>query len=207
MKLEEFGSFELYVQIGKEDVAFQILKDFEAQKLMPPLNIFPSIGYLVIYLELEDPDKAEKALEEFESFLKITKWEALRSVFFMAQGEIQKFRKEFSQAIESYIKALEIAPPEEKVELNILSGACYRKLQEFKKAEELIQEALKVEPFNPEAHYEIALVYWDMGKKEKALEHLKKALYVWEEADLEYKPAKKARDKLTEWESYTSRVQ
>ena len=199
LKLAEFGSFVLYVQIGKEDVAFQIIKDFEAQQLMPPFNIFPSIGYLMIYLELEDPDKAEKALEEFDSFLKIIKWEELRSVFFMAQGEIQKLRKEFSQAIESYIKALEIAPPEEKVELNILSGECYRELQEFKKAEEILQEALKIEPFNPEAQYEIALVYYDMGKKEKALEHLKKALYVWEEADTEYKPAKKARDKLKEW--------
>ena len=52
---------------------------------------------------------------------------------------------------------------------------------------------------NPKVNYEIALVYWDLGKKEKALEHLNKALYVWEDADLDYKPAKKARDKLAEW--------
>jgi hypothetical protein len=38
-----------------------------------------------------------------------------------------------------------------------------------------------------------------MGKKTKALEHLKRALLVWEEADPEFKPAKKAREKLAEW--------
>jgi hypothetical protein len=47
----------------------------------------------------------------------------------------------------------------------------------------------------------MALVYSELGEKEKALEHLKRSLYVWEDADQEFKPAKQARDKLEEWES------
>ena len=39
-----------------------------------------------------------------------------------------------------------------------------------------------------------------MGKKEKALEHLKITLDVWKDADPVYKQAKKAREKLAEWE-------
>jgi hypothetical protein len=30
---------------------------------------------------------------------------------------------------------------------------------------------------------------------------VKKALYVWEEADAEYKPARRARETLAEWEA------
>jgi len=44
------------------------------------------------------------------------------------------------------------------------------------------------------------MVYWDMGEKDKAMGHLNKALKVWEEADAEFKPAKKARKKLAEWD-------
>ena len=66
-----------------------------------------------------------------------------------------------------------------------------------------MQKALKLEPFSPQAHYELALVYWEQDKKQQAMEHLKTALYVWEEADAEYKPAKEAREKLAEWELVT----
>ena len=87
---------------------------------------------------------------------------------------------------------------DENVKLHI--GRCYRKLKELKKATEFLNKALKSEPYDPESLYEIALVYWDMGEKEKALKHVKRALYVWEEADPDFKPAKKAREKLAEWE-------
>ena len=53
-----------------------------------------------------------------------------------------------------------------------------------------------VESFNPKLNYEMALVYWEMGKKEKALEHLNKTLLVWENADPDYKPAQTAKDSI-----------
>ena len=84
-----------------------------------------------------------------------------------------------------------------KVEL----GRCYRNLQQLGKAENDLQEALKTRPFDPKAHYEMALVQSERGNQEKALEHLKTALDVWQNADAEYKPAKLAREKLAEWQS------
>ncbi|MFQ6114219.1 MAG: tetratricopeptide repeat protein, partial [bacterium] len=195
-----------YALIGKEDEAFRILKGLEAQQLMPPFNLFPSLGYLMVYMVLEDADKAEKAADEFESFIEITKLEVLRPILFMARGQIHEFREEYTQAIEYYEKAYENAQPEMKKFINLLYGESYRELKEFEKAEEYIHQTLKIEPFLPDAHYEIALVYYDMGKKEKALEHLKKALYVWGEADPEFKPAKEAREKLAEWEPVTSKM-
>jgi len=39
-----------------------------------------------------------------------------------------------------------------------------------------------------------------MGDRERAKKHLKTALEVWKGADAEYKPAKRAREKLAEWQ-------
>jgi len=77
-------------------------------------------------------------------------------------------------------------------------GRCYRKLGELKKAEKHISISLKKAPYDPDYNYEMALVYADMGKNGKALEYLEKSLEVWAEADPDYKPAQKAREKLTE---------
>jgi len=185
-----------YIQIGKKDVAFQIIQEIEAQ-LAPPFDKLISLGYLIIYLELEDADNAEKAIEEVELCIKNLGFEMLRSLIFYAKGRIHEIRGEYEQAILMYQKVLELQPT--GVSTNMQIGRCYRKMGEFKKAEELIQKTLKILPFYPKAHYEFALLYEDMGKKEKAMEHLKITLDIWKDADPEYKPAQKAREKLKEW--------
>ena len=68
-------------------------------------------------------------------------------------------------------------------------------------AEEYLQRSFKIHPFGPSTNYELALLYADMGETEKTLEHLKATLDVWKNADLEYKPAKLAREKLAELQS------
>ncbi len=44
----------------------------------------------------------------------------------------------------------------------------------------------------------MALVYADMGDREKALEHLQVSLDMWEDADPEFKLAQEARETLAE---------
>jgi hypothetical protein len=44
---------------------------------------------------------------------------------------------------------------------------------------------------------DLALVYLEMGDKEKAVKHLKIASEVWKDADPGYKPAQLAREKLS----------
>lgn len=124
--------------------------------------------------------------------------------FHVVQNRVELFPDDIeghAQLAGEYLKRRksEMIPTAKTV--NVYIGRCYRNLREFEKAEEYILKALKIHPFEPEANYEIALVYWDMDNKQKALEHLEKALYVWEDADPEYKPAKKARDKKAKWES------
>jgi tetratricopeptide (TPR) repeat protein len=150
-----------------------------------------------IYLAIEDADNAEKTIEGLEEFIRAWGVESFRFYIFSAQGQIKEIRGEYEQAILDYQKSLELAPTEFMAFEGM--GRCFRKLKDYEKAEKSLQDALKIRPFNPKFNYEIALVYWDWGKKEKALEHLERALYVWEDADPEYKPAQKARDKLAEW--------
>jgi tetratricopeptide (TPR) repeat protein len=150
-----------------------------------------------IYLGMEDADNAEKTLDGIEELINSWGGESFRSYYFYSQGGINEIRGEYEQAILDYQKSLDLAPTDPLPKEGI--GRCYRKLKEHEKAEKSLQEVLKIEPFNPKFNYEIALVYWDWGRKEKALEYLNRTLYVWEDADPDYKPAQKARDKLTEW--------
>jgi serine/threonine protein kinase/tetratricopeptide (TPR) repeat protein len=203
MIITNLNSIETYVNAGKQDLAFEIIKEIE--KLSPPFSKLMPLGYLVFYLATEDMDNAENMIKDVETLIKTWGIEFFRIVIYATQGEINEFRGEYNQAILNYKKILELSPA--VISANRFIGRCYRKLKEYEKAEKFLQDGLKIEPFKPMFNYEVALVYWDMDKKDKALEHLNRTLYVWEDADPEYKHAQKARDKLAEWESYTSKVQ
>ena len=196
--LNNIGYIETYVNAGKQSFAFESLKNMEG-KVIPFLQTLLPLGYLEFYLATEDADNIEKTIEGVETFIKSWGMESFRYFVFFARGRISEIRGEYEQAILGYQKSFEFAPTDLMILENL--GRCYRKLKEYGKAEKSLQDALKVEPFNPKSNYEIALVYWDMGRKEKALEHLTRSLFVWENADPEYKPAAQAREKLREWES------
>ncbi len=53
-------------------------------------------------------------------------------------------------------------------------------------------------PADPTAHYELGLVEAEAGEREAALEHLRAALRVWEDAESGFEPAREARGKLSE---------
>ncbi|MCK4311678.1 MAG: tetratricopeptide repeat protein [Candidatus Cloacimonetes bacterium] len=195
--LDKFYGLDKYIQIGKKDIAFHIIENIESQ-LAPPFDKFIAIGKLYIFIELEDVNNAEKEIKGVELCIKNFGFEMLRSLIFYAKGKIHEIRGEYEQAILMYQKGFELQPTEVSVNMEI--GRCYRKMREYKKAEKYIQKTLKILPFYPKAHYELALLYADVGKKEKALEHLRITLETWKDADPEYKPAQKAREKMKEWE-------
>ena len=194
--ITNINTLETYVNAGKQDLAFEIVKEIE-KKASPPFDKLVPLGYMMFYLATEDMDNAEKTIEEVETLIKAWGIEYFRWFIFLTKGNINEHRGEYNQAILNYKKMLELSPTD--IITNEYIGRCYRKLKEYENAEKSLQDGLKIEPFNPKFNYEIALVYWDWGKKGKALEHLNRALYVWENADPDYKPAKIAKDKLAEW--------
>ena len=203
------GYVDLYVLAGKEDMAIKIVKEFEAlaHQLGAPFNQLSFFFDLIFNFVLEDPEtgpELEEDIRKLEAFVQTYNWEEMRWIIWAGRGVLASYREEYSQAIAGFQKAAEMAVEREmKVGLTKSIGQSYRKLKEFKVAEETLQKALKLEPFEPRVHYELALVYWEQDEKEQAMGHLKTALNVWEEADPGFKLAKKAREKLADWELVT----
>jgi tetratricopeptide (TPR) repeat protein len=192
------GGLGLYVQAGREDVAFEIIRRAE-NELVSPLDATIPSGYLEVYLELEDADRAEEALEQLEAQTEEMGEGALRDYLFAAHGKIHELRGEYEQAIESYQQALTLAPTD--VTRHRALGRCYRLRGQRSRALEQFKANLKVTPYNPKTHYEIALLYADMGDRDQALNHLRTALEVWKDADTDFRPAQEARQRLVELEA------
>jgi tetratricopeptide (TPR) repeat protein len=200
---ERFNSLDKYILAGREDAAFQMVHDAEEQ-LGSPLDSNIPFGYLSIYLTLEDIEKAEKALAEAEAAMESLHSEMIRPVILNAEGRIHELKGEYDLAIQRHIKHLELEPNEASIQVQL--GRCYRMLQNFKKAEEHLQKALRIHPFWPDANYEMGLVYAGEGKNGQALEYLQRAQSIWEEADSSYTPAIMARKKLAEIEASGRRI-
>ena len=58
---------------------------------------------------------------------------------------------------------------------------------------------LKLDPYHPKNHYELALSYNKMKNNDKALEHIRLAVNIWKYADKGYSIAQEAKSKLEEW--------
>jgi len=86
--------------------------------------------------------------------------------------------KKFDLAAEQYQKVLDLRPDQPEA-VNNLQYVSTVKDNAFKKIR-LFTTALEVDPKDPDAHYQIARVYEDLGRSDQALSHYRQAL--------EYKP-------------------
>ncbi len=184
-----------YSEAGNSDKAFRILKEMESQ-FTPPLDNLVYFGYLLLYLDLEDVDNAEKAIVNAEKLIHSIGQGNLQPSILYGLGRIHEIKGEYDKAINSYLQGLELQPT--NININRFIGRCYRKLNKFKKAEEYLLLASKDSPFSPNNNYELALLYLDMEDTQKALDHLRIANDIWKDADTSYKPAQKAKKKLVE---------
>ena len=75
---------------------------------------------------------------------------------------------------------------------------CQRALKQPQKAITALEKTLAVVPFHPRANYEMALAQLDAGNQAAAIEHLKRTVQVWSDADPSFKPAAAAGAKLKE---------
>ncbi|NQV18185.1 MAG: tetratricopeptide repeat protein [Armatimonadetes bacterium] len=183
----------LYAKINKASLALEILDDIKHNhgELLDKATCF---GYLDVYLELGDVENIKKSIIDIDAYSQTLGSEVDREHIYHAQGTIHEINHEFEQAILNYKKQLEYDLTSTDIHWHI--GRCYRQLKKYKKAEEYLLKIIKRTPFDPDYNFELALLYSDMGKKEKALKHLNITLDVWKEADPEYIPAQKARELL-----------
>jgi tetratricopeptide (TPR) repeat protein len=183
---------ERYVKAGKTAKALEIIQNIEKQ-LRPPFDYLVPIGYLIIYLEMEDPDSIGKYLLKVIKYTEDRQLQLFQKFISFARGRQHELKGEYDLAIQQYLDVLNQEPANKSMHYPI--GRCYRKKREYKKAESHILELLAVHPCWPEELYEMGLVYADWGKNDKALEYFGRANRVWEDADTSYAMAMEARRK------------
>jgi class 3 adenylate cyclase/tetratricopeptide (TPR) repeat protein len=184
-----------YVIVGNKEKAFQILNRVE-EEFEPPIDDIVYFGYMLVYLELEDIEKAEEAIIKTQQFVNSFGQGELQHLVYTGQGRIHELKGEYELAIENFRKGVEISPHRKKFFYYI--GRCYRKLNRFTEAKENLIIAYNDFPYNPLYIYELALLNLDLGNTDKAIEYLEKANEIWKDADSNYKPAQKAKAKLEE---------
>jgi tetratricopeptide (TPR) repeat protein len=123
----------------------------------------------------------------------------MRGSILQAEARMHELRGDHLRAVALYEDAAAFDATE--VQLHRHIARCLRKSNQPDRAREHIEKVLKIFPRGPRTHYELALLEHDQGNIETALEKLKVALDVWKNADPDFIPARKAREKLAEWEA------
>ena len=195
------ASLDNYAAAGRADRAFA-LRDSISALIAPPLDKLASVADVGIYVALEQPVEAAEAVARLEAAVDALQLHTLDRALWRGRGRIAAFEGDYETAIANFEKQFELDPSDTKVHREI--GKCQRLLGRTDEARESIGRRLATHPMDPVAHYELALVYAESGDMSKALEHLRIALEVWQDADPDYKPALEARKKLEEWRTATS---
>ncbi len=193
--VQRMNHLDVYVKAGREDVALQTLEEIEAQ-VQAPFDGLLGFGAAMVFIELEDPDQLDAAVDALVAGIDRLGFEQLRYYSIYARGRALEFRGECQQAIVAFQTALELEPTYAEVNTDI--GRCYRSLDDLARAEEHILQALKIHPHDAETLLEAARTLAAAGQTESALQHLNKALTVWENADAGFKPAREAHALLAE---------
>lgn len=184
-----------YLNAGMFDKAVEVLEEI-GQQLEPPLDNLVPFGYMFIYTENGDVEKAREAMVGAEKLIKGFGQESLMANVYYIEGRLGEITGDYKLAIEKYEMYKDIVPTGYAINKNI--ARCYRHLKEYDNAEDNIAIALKHNPYGPQINYEAALLYFDQGNTDLGIQYLEKALRVWEDADPEYKKAAEAREKYTE---------
>ncbi len=190
---ERIDALGLITQVeGKESALKEA--DRLRKQLGPPMNLLASLGIAEIYFESEDAQGAEAELAQLESWMDTYSVDVYRPAALQIRGRIHELQSKYDIALDVYRELLQKDPTRASTYRQI--GRCLRRLEQVEEARENLKSAFRYSPHDPRNHYEMALIYQDLGKGQAAVEHLESALDIWKGADPEFKPAQKARAAL-----------
>lgn len=181
---------------GNESAALTLL-DSMKEKLKAPFDSIIDISYIEVYIRLEKTDKVEAHFPVYLEKVKGSKSDDAMIFVNRVKGFLHEVKGEYAEAVSAVEEVLKKQPSSRTALLQI--ARCRRQLKQYKEAEEYLGRILETEPYHPNANYELAMVYLEKGDKENGLIHLKRAVEVWKDADLGYKPARLAKEKLAEY--------
>ncbi len=193
--MDRMNHLDTYVRAGQEQRALRTLEELEAQ-VQPPFDALLGLGAARVFIELEDPDRLEAAAEALAAGIDRLGFELLRPFSVYARGRALELIGDCEQAIVAFETALKLQPT--FVSLNTDIGRCHRSLGDLARAEDYALRAIRILPYDAEALLEAARILAEARQTDRALEHLNKALAVWENADAAFEPAREARELLAE---------
>ena len=117
-------------------------------------------------------------------------------------GLVHERAGDYAAAADSYIRAIDLAggfghmARLQRVEFHLGAGRALRRTGQLEDAEEHLRQLLFRVPAHPHAHLELGLLFEARGDTAAAVEHLRRALAAWENADAAFEPAGVARARL-----------
>jgi tetratricopeptide (TPR) repeat protein len=155
-----------YVKAGRTAEAHQVFKRVSSE-LHPPFDVFAALGEMELYVALEQPDEAERALTALEQAIRATGYKILNPAVTFARGRIAEALGQWERAISAYQETLKLAPSDLSTHSDI--SRCYRKLGQTDEAIEHGQRPLVAVPFDPRGNYELGLAYLESREGARAL--------------------------------------
>lgn len=191
--LAQLRDIPVYLDAGRAGEAAALLEELRARM---PSGLNPTdLPHMTVWvaLEAEGVDAALEARRQAMDANDVR--DPVRSTLAAGLGLIRERAGDYAGAAESFREAIAIAP---EAKYHRGAGRTLRKAGRLNEAETELREALRLVPADPHAHVEMALLMEARGNVGDAVEHLRSALEVWENADADFAPARRAREKLAE---------
>ena len=200
-----FQDLFMYIDAGRVDEVADLVEDLKGVTSQWVRDHFAPRAEIHFVLETSGVEAAREKHAEWVRQLDAIGSEDFRSTVRADLGRIQERAEDHAGALESYRTAIALGPNLDPCgrglsvgKLHLGAGRVLRKMGRLDEAEAELRESLRHVPSLPGAHLELALVLEARGETEGAVEHLKRALAAWENADETFEPAREARAKLAE---------
>ena len=187
------GDIFVYLDAGRVDEAVDALKGLRATFQ----GRVPYLQRLAVHIALatEGVDAALDAHRQAWELVEAGGQEGLRPVLLGDLGLILDRAGDHEASAESFKAAVALSP-EGRFYLGV--GRALRRAGLLDEAEAELRSALRLVPADPHAHLEMGLLMEARGDTKAAVDHLMSALAIWENADEDFEPARRARAKLAE---------
>ncbi len=201
-----FGDLFIYLDADRFGEAADLLEELKGRTSPWFSDHLAPRAEIHIALETSGVEAAREKHDEWVRLLEARGSEGLsRSAVKEDLGWIQERAGDHAGALESYRAAIALRSYQVECftgvgfgNMHLGAGRALRKMGRLDEAEAELRESLRHFPSLPGAHLELALVLEARGDTAGAVEHLKRALAAWENADENFEPAREARAKLAE---------
>ena len=191
LAMDELGSmsFHKFSIVNRTDQARQRIAKLSSQLAEPWLKM-NSLAHLDLALQQQDPDICSEYLARAEEAVELFGGPGVLALHH-TRAQLAEWQGDYLNAILNYQKEIDSDPTDVRRLVNI--SRCYRKLKDYDRAEKFLATTLRILPYYPQAHLELAKISLGAGDYEKAASHLEVALQIWSDADAEFEPAREAR--------------